>query len=99
MVTVDYGQQHQFQARAVMVTIRRNGVFSGIFSAKNSVSAYNGQFVTNGALTILAPFTPTRLAVQKMVYAANDPFVHYLTSDLNDFADDTNSRVLESLPA
>ncbi len=71
--------------------------FQAFFSA-NSESAYNGELITNEALTMLAPFTPTRLAVQKMVYAANDPFVHYLTSDLNDFADDTNSRVLESPP-
>jgi hypothetical protein len=71
--------------------------FQAFFSA-SSESAYDGELITNETLAMLAPFTPTRLTVQKMVYAANDPLVHYLISDLNDFADDTNSRVLESPP-
>jgi hypothetical protein len=53
--------------------------------------------LTNIALTIQAPFTPKREIVQRSVYTANDPLVHYLTEDLADFLDDTNSRYALSL--
>ena len=49
-------------------------------------------------MSIQAPYTPTRLVVQRMVYEANDPLVHYLTSDLSDFPDDTNG-IVSSLSA
>jgi hypothetical protein len=38
------------------------------------------------------------MAVQKLVYEANDPLVHYLASDLIDYANETNSRVLDNPP-
>jgi hypothetical protein len=33
--------------------------------------------------TLQAPYTPTRAVYEAVVYQANDPLVHYLTSDLN----------------
>ncbi len=69
--------------------------FQAFFGPYNEV-AYNGEFLTNFQLSIQAPFTPTRLVIQQMVYEANDPLVHYMTSDLNDFPDDTNGIVSSS---
>lgn len=71
--------------------------FTAFFSGSDE-AAYNNNIVSNFDLSMLAPFTPTRLVVQRIVYAANDPLVHYLTSDLNDFADDTNSLFLDNPP-
>lgn len=73
--------------------------FSAFFSASDV--AYDGRdgiMVSNFDYAILAPYTPRRLAVQRIVYAANDPLVHYQTSDLQDVSDDTNSRVLDVPP-
>ena len=66
--------------------------FSAFFSP-NDEAAYDGGFFTNIEPTIQAPFTPMREIVQRLVFQANDPLVHYLCSDLNDFADDTSNRV------
>jgi hypothetical protein len=46
--------------------------------------------ITNTLLAMQAPFTPMRLVVQRFVYQANDPLVHYLASDMYDFPDSTN---------
>ncbi|HEV2454126.1 MAG TPA: hypothetical protein VGY98_07685 [Verrucomicrobiae bacterium] len=54
--------------------------------------------ITNIALTIQAPFTAMREIVQRSVYAANDPLVHYLTQDLADFLDDTYGRYALFVP-
>lgn len=66
--------------------------FEAFFSA-NNIAAYEGAtsgIITNDDLTIVAPFTPTRLPVQRMFFEADDPLVHYLASDLADYPDDTN---------
>jgi hypothetical protein len=70
--------------------------FFQAFFSPNNIAAYAGApsgILTNFQLSIQAPFTPTRLVIQRMVYEANDPLVHYMTSDLNDFPDDTNGVV------
>ena len=66
--------------------------FSAFFSSGDTAS-YPGGTVTNWDYSMQAPFTPMREVVQRYVYQANDPLVHYLTSDLNDFVDDTSNRV------
>jgi hypothetical protein len=66
--------------------------FSAFFSAAD-VAPFGGTFVTNIQPSIQAPFTPMREIVQRYVFQANDPLVHYLSSDLNDFNDDTSNRV------
>jgi hypothetical protein len=66
--------------------------FSAFFSSVN-IAPYAEAFVTNIQLSVLAPFTPMRAIVQRFVLQANDPLVHYLTSDLNDINDDTSDRV------
>jgi hypothetical protein len=66
--------------------------FSAFFSSAN-VAPYGGSFVTNIQLSIQAPFTPMREILQRYVFQANDPLVHYLSSDLNDIGDDTTNRV------
>ena len=38
---------------------------------------------TNNLPTIQAPYTPTRISVEYTAWQANDPLVHYLSSDLN----------------
>ncbi len=65
--------------------------FKAFFSPDNE-APYNGGAISNVQLSIQAPFTPMRLAVQRFIYQANDPLVHYLTSDLFDVSDNTNSR-------
>jgi hypothetical protein len=66
--------------------------FAAFFSPANE-AVYDGGFITNITLSILAPFTPARCIIQRTVYAANDPLVHYMSSDLNDFADDKSNKV------
>jgi len=73
--------------------------FSAFFSPSDT--AYDGQdgvLISNFNLTVQAPFTPTRLAVQRLVYEANDPLVHYMASDLNDYPEDTNGQRLLNNP-
>ena len=66
--------------------------FRAFFSADDAAS-YNEGFVSNTETSIQAPFTAMRMAVQRFVYQANDPLVHYLTSDLYDFIDNSNTIV------
>jgi hypothetical protein len=44
----------------------------------------NGQFYSNTNLTNQAPYTPTRTMYSLTLWQANDPLVHYLSSDLNE---------------
>jgi hypothetical protein len=71
--------------------------FHAFFTASD-VAIYNGMPISNLETSIQAPFTPMRLVLQRSVYQANDPLVHYLTSDLFDLPDSTNSRVSMALP-
>ena len=66
--------------------------FSAFFSPADTAFSPWGT-VTNLDYSMQAPFTPMREIVQRFVFQANDPLVHYLTSDLNDFVDDTSNRV------
>ncbi|MGH7980887.1 MAG: hypothetical protein ACREE6_16035, partial [Limisphaerales bacterium] len=50
-------------------------------------------YITNNSLSVQASFTPMREIVQRYVLRANDPVVHYLSSDLNDIAEDSSNRV------
>jgi hypothetical protein len=61
--------------------------FSAFFSPNDDAS-YNGILVTNIETSIQAPFTPMRQILQRYVFQANDPLVHYLSSDMNDINDD-----------
>ncbi|MGH7939842.1 MAG: hypothetical protein ACREFR_02065, partial [Limisphaerales bacterium] len=74
--------------------------FSAFLSAKNYAPYANaaGGYVTNYLTTMQLPFTPTRTVVQRFVYAANDPLVHYMTQDLYDSVDSTNNLVLDNPP-
>ncbi|HEY1789431.1 MAG TPA: hypothetical protein VGJ73_14830, partial [Verrucomicrobiae bacterium] len=68
--------------------------FSAFFTySDTAVDKADGNIeVSNFDLSIQAPFTPTRVELQKFVFEANDPLVHYLASDLNDFAANTNGQ-------
>jgi hypothetical protein len=75
--------------------------FSAFFSPNNT--AYDQQdggiLVSNYDTTIQAPYTPIRRVVQKFVFEANDPLVHYLSSDLLNPSGSTNGqRVLSNPP-
>jgi hypothetical protein len=65
--------------------------FFRAFFAAGDEAIYNGMPISNVEMSIQAPFTPMRLLVQRFVYQANDPLVHYLASDLYDFSDYSNS--------
>jgi hypothetical protein len=69
--------------------------FSAFFSP-TSEAAYGGTNLVNTNLTAQAPFTPTRVSVQRFLYTANDPLVHYMTSDLNDPGSVTNNLILDT---
>jgi hypothetical protein len=47
---------------------------------------------TYTSTNLQAAFTPTRTRVQRLTWQANDPLVHYMTSDLTDTIDDTNGQ-------
>ena len=44
---------------------------------------FNGIYYTNSQLSVQAPYTPTRMAYDYVLWQANDPLVHYLASDLS----------------
>lgn len=69
--------------------------FEAFFSYDDE-APYNGEVLINSNLSILAPYTPTRLICQSLVYQANDPLVHYLASDLQDLPDFTNGIISQS---
>jgi hypothetical protein len=67
--------------------------FQAFFSPSDTAEDLtDGTLVSNYDLSVQAPYTPIRLAVQRFVFAANDPLVHYLTSDLNDPSSTTNGQ-------
>ena len=44
---------------------------------------YGGQIYINNQLSMLAPYTPSRMIYSAYLLQANDPLVHYLSSDLD----------------
>ncbi len=72
--------------------------YCSAFFAAGDYAMYNGIPVTNLLYHYQAPFTAMRQIVQRYVLEANDPLVHYLSSDLNDFPDDSTNRVGISSP-
>jgi hypothetical protein len=67
--------------------------FQAFFSPSDTaVDSENGTLVSNYDSSVQAPYTPIRLAVQRFVFDANDPLVHYLTSDLIDPSSSTNGQ-------
>jgi hypothetical protein len=71
--------------------------FTAFFSSR-STQNYSIYTVTNLQSQMQAPYTPSRMRVQRLSWQANDPLVHYLASDLNDLADDTNSQYIVDWP-
>jgi hypothetical protein len=55
--------------------------FRGFF-AKDGSYNYGGQFYVNTQTSMQAPYTPMAFAIQHTTWGANDPLVHYLSSDL-----------------
>lgn len=73
--------------------------FNAFFSAHNTAN-YGGLYtVTNILASMQAPYTPTRTRVQRLMWQANDPLVHFLSSDMFDSADSTNSQHVLDWPA
>ena len=64
--------------------------FAGFFAPSWN---YGGKSYVNTNLTIQAPYTPARNAYSYTVWQANDPLVHYLSSDLNDVNDTTGLHI------
>jgi hypothetical protein len=54
--------------------------FTGFFV---SSFPFNGVTYTNSQASVQAPYTPSRLVYNNILWQANDPLVHYLASDLN----------------
>ncbi|HTR41446.1 MAG TPA: hypothetical protein VMH87_07495 [Pseudomonadales bacterium] len=72
--------------------------FAAFFSPQNRApyAAAVGGYVTNSELSMQAPYTPIRVSTQRFIYEANDPLVHYITSDLTDPNSSTNSRTTDN---
>lgn len=57
--------------------------FSGFFRGPlGGVYVYNSKVYTNNLLSMVAPYTPTRIIYNYMTWQVNDPLVHCLASDL-----------------
>jgi hypothetical protein len=54
---------------------------------------------TNTLLSVQAPYSPTRYVVQCTFMQANDPLVHYLASDLNQFSENRTANPPSVAPA
>jgi hypothetical protein len=72
--------------------------FSAFFSPNNEAPyiGISSGYVTNEQLSIQAPYTPIRVSTQKFIYEANDPLVHYISSDLNDPSASTNTLTTDN---
>jgi hypothetical protein len=57
--------------------------FFNAFFTPGSTLLYKGKAYHNTNLSIEAPYTPTRTVYSSFLLQANDPLVHYLSSDLN----------------
>jgi hypothetical protein len=55
--------------------------FAGFF---NPTWTFGSKRYTNTELAVQAPYTPSRMTYIYTTWQANDPLVHYLTSDLNE---------------
>ncbi len=69
--------------------------FNAFFSYDNQ-AIYNGTLANPNPLTNLmvqAPYTAMVPILQRFVYQANDPLVHYMSSDLADIADMTTNTI------
>jgi hypothetical protein len=61
--------------------------FDGFFMPYNLGRSGDGTATaTNRLLSVQAPYSPTRYVVQCTFMQANDPLVHYLAADLNQFS-------------
>ena len=60
------------------------------FFQTNHQAPYGAGTISNYDLSVQAPYTPTRLRVVYYRWEANDPLVHYMTSDLTDLLFATN---------
>jgi hypothetical protein len=62
--------------------------FAAFFKPRGSIDTapgwgiYSQATASNVLLSVQAPYTPTRYAVQYLTWQANDPLVHYLASDI-----------------
>ncbi len=79
--------------------VAQQDYFKAFFASNNTATYYDTHrtpprfdIITNFELAVQAPYTPTRLVVQRLTWQANDPLVHYLASDLTDTIDDTNTQ-------
>jgi len=55
--------------------------FRGFFTI-GGLYSYGGQLYVNTQTVMQAPYTPMAIAIQHTTWEANDPLVHYLSSDL-----------------
>ncbi|MGH8023732.1 MAG: hypothetical protein ACRED1_09135, partial [Limisphaerales bacterium] len=63
---------------------RAQQAFFSAFLSQSHMAPYAnsvGGFVTNFSTTMQLPYVASRSVVQRLVYEANDPLVHYMTSD------------------
>lgn len=87
-------------------TAAQQAFFQAFISPTHLANYYVGGNPNSGAADVISnfetsiqlPFTPTRKIVQRYVYEANDPLVHYMASDLFDFPDTTNGFNLDNPP-
>ncbi|HVU08755.1 MAG TPA: hypothetical protein VHG89_09455 [Verrucomicrobiae bacterium] len=83
-------------------TAEEQAKFKLFFSTASTAPYLDGSkltTITNSSLgNKIQGWTITRTRVLKTTWQANDPLVHYLTSDLNDFAQDTNVQNQISMP-
>ena len=57
--------------------------FFNAFFTPGATFRYGGKIYNNTELSVQAPYTPTRTVYSAFLLQANDPLVHYLSSDLN----------------
>ena len=63
--------------------LAESAFFNGFFLPYFQFPIGSGPLYTNSQLSVQAPYTPTRMAYDYVLWQANDPLVHYLGSDLN----------------
>jgi hypothetical protein len=69
--------------------------FSAFFSPLDE-AMYNNNPISNLNYSIQAPYTPIRVSTQRFIYEANDPLVHYISSDLTDPNSSTNGYTTDN---
>ena len=73
---------------------QRGGEVPRVFDSTGE-AGFQGKLGTNRSLQAIVPFSPSRQISMPMVWAANDPLVHYISSELFDITSSGKPLIIQ----